>query len=91
MEGPVRTETREGGVLVITIDRPAARNAIDRATAEGIAAALDRLDGDPQRRVRGEAPTGLARNLKRDCPLQVSPHRVATSERAPPRSRCSHR
>ncbi len=35
-----------GGVLVITIDRPQARNAIDAAVAEGIAAALDRLDGD---------------------------------------------
>ena len=40
----VRTEPRDG-VLVITIDRPEARNAIDRATAEGIAAALDVLDG----------------------------------------------
>jgi enoyl-CoA hydratase len=35
-----------GGVLVVTIDRPEARNAIDRATAEGIAAALDRLDAE---------------------------------------------
>jgi len=41
----VRVEARDG-VLVITIDRPQARNAIDRAVAEGIAAALDRLDGD---------------------------------------------
>jgi enoyl-CoA hydratase len=42
----VRVEARER-VLVITIDRPQARNAIDRAVAEGIAAGLDRLDGDP--------------------------------------------
>lgn len=41
----VAVEAR-GSVLVITIDRPQARNAIDRAVAEGIAAALDRLDGD---------------------------------------------
>jgi enoyl-CoA hydratase len=41
----VTTETCDG-VLVITIDRPQARNAIDRAVAEGIAAALDRLDAD---------------------------------------------
>jgi enoyl-CoA hydratase len=41
----VGVEARDG-VLVITIDRPQARNAIDRAVAEGIAAALDRLDGD---------------------------------------------
>lgn len=43
---PVRTETR-GRVLVVTIDRPARRNAIDRATALGLDAALDRLDDDP--------------------------------------------
>jgi len=41
----VLIEDRDG-VLVITIDRPEVRNAIDRATAEGIAAALDRLDGE---------------------------------------------
>jgi len=41
----VLVEERDGA-LVITIDRPEARNAIDRATAEGIAAALDRLDGE---------------------------------------------
>jgi enoyl-CoA hydratase len=41
----VTTEARDR-VLVITIDRPQARNAIDRAVAEGIAAALDRLDAD---------------------------------------------
>jgi enoyl-CoA hydratase len=35
------------GVLVITIDRPQARNAVNAAVAEGIAAALDRLDADP--------------------------------------------
>jgi enoyl-CoA hydratase len=40
------TSEARGGVLVITIDRPHARNAIDRAVAEGIAAALDRLDAD---------------------------------------------
>jgi enoyl-CoA hydratase/carnithine racemase len=33
-----------GGVAVITIDRPQVRNAIDRATAEEMAAALDELD-----------------------------------------------
>lgn len=42
---PVRTEVC-GAVLVITIDRPAARNCIDRATARQIGEALDRLDAD---------------------------------------------
>jgi len=37
---------REGAVLVITINRPQARNAIDRATSEAIAAAMDQLDAD---------------------------------------------
>jgi enoyl-CoA hydratase len=37
---------REGAVLVVTINRPQARNAIDRATSEAIAAAMDQLDAD---------------------------------------------
>ena len=36
----------EGEVLVVTIDRPEARNAVNLAVAEGIAAAMDRLDED---------------------------------------------
>jgi len=36
----------DGDVLVVVIDRPEARNAVDRAVAEGIAAAMDRLDAD---------------------------------------------
>ncbi|MDP9096024.1 MAG: crotonase/enoyl-CoA hydratase family protein [Pseudomonadota bacterium] len=38
---------REAGVLVVTINRPHVRNAIDRATSEAIALAMDELDGDP--------------------------------------------
>ncbi|WP_155375210.1 crotonase/enoyl-CoA hydratase family protein [Catellatospora vulcania] len=34
------------GVLVLVINRPEARNAVDRAVAEGISAGLDRLEGD---------------------------------------------
>src|SRR5919206_4328967 len=41
----VLTERRDG-VLLITINRPDARNAVNLAVAEGIAAALDELDGD---------------------------------------------
>ncbi|MCW2614798.1 MAG: Enoyl-CoA hydratase/isomerase [Frankiales bacterium] len=41
----VRVE-RHGRVLVITMDRPQARNAMDRAMAYDIAAALDLLDVD---------------------------------------------
>jgi enoyl-CoA hydratase len=45
-EPPVLTE-RRGGVLLITLNRPEARNAVNLAVAEGVAAALDELDGDP--------------------------------------------
>jgi enoyl-CoA hydratase len=41
----VLVETRDN-VLVITINRPEARNAVNGAVAEGVAAALDRLDGE---------------------------------------------
>ncbi|MDB4943707.1 MAG: enoyl-CoA hydratase [Labilithrix sp.] len=46
MESEVEV-TREGAVLLVTINRPHARNAINRAVAEGIARAMDQLDGDP--------------------------------------------
>jgi enoyl-CoA hydratase len=42
----VLTERRES-VLLITLNRPDARNAVNLALAEGIAAALDELDDDP--------------------------------------------
>lgn len=47
---PVQTEERDG-VLLITLNRPDQRNAVNLAVAEGIAAALDRLDGSPELRV----------------------------------------
>jgi len=37
----------QGGILTVTIDRPARRNAIDRATSQALADAFDRLDADP--------------------------------------------
>jgi enoyl-CoA hydratase len=46
----VLTETRDG-VLVITINRPEAKNAVNGAVAAGIAAALDRLDAEDDLRV----------------------------------------
>jgi enoyl-CoA hydratase len=42
---PVLTERREG-VLLITLNRPDMRNAVNLPLAEGIAAALDELDGE---------------------------------------------
>jgi enoyl-CoA hydratase len=39
---------RRGRVLLITINRPEQRNAVNAAVAAGIAAALDELDSDPE-------------------------------------------
>jgi enoyl-CoA hydratase len=55
---PVRSE-RHGTTLVIVLDRPEARNAVNQAMAEGIAAALETLDADPELAVGvlwGEGP-----------------------------------
>ncbi|MBM7808713.1 enoyl-CoA hydratase [Geodermatophilus bullaregiensis] len=41
----VRVE-RDGAVLVVTIDRPQVKNAIDTAAAEGIGGAMELLDAD---------------------------------------------
>jgi enoyl-CoA hydratase len=43
----VKVET-VGRVLVITIDRPQARNAVNLEVAQGLAAALDQLDNDSE-------------------------------------------
>jgi enoyl-CoA hydratase/carnithine racemase len=50
MSAAVRVEA-DGDVLVVTIDRPEARNAVNLAVAEGIAATLERLDRDSALRV----------------------------------------
>src|SRR5213080_5410014 len=42
---PVLTERRDN-VLLITLNRPEARNAVNLALAEGVASALDELDAD---------------------------------------------
>src|SRR5829696_5215137 len=41
----VLTERRDG-VLIVTLNRPDARNAVNQAVAQGIADALDALDAD---------------------------------------------
>ena len=50
MSDDVLTEV-ENGVLIVTINRPEAKNAMNKAAAEGIAAAMDRLDEDDELRV----------------------------------------
>ena len=46
----VRRENRDG-ILVVTLDRPAVRNAIDDSLSLGVAAALDELDARDDLRV----------------------------------------
>lgn len=46
-EQPVLTQ-RHGGTLLITLNRPDARNAVNVPLANGIAAALDELDSDEE-------------------------------------------
>ncbi len=41
----------EGPTLIVSINRPQVRNAINRAAAEGIAAAMDELDASPELRI----------------------------------------
>jgi enoyl-CoA hydratase len=47
----VLVERRDDGVLVVTINRPQAKNALDLAVAEGVAAAVDELDATDDLRV----------------------------------------
>lgn len=50
MNDSVRAET-VGSALVVTIDRPRARNAVDAEVARGVADAVDRLESGPGLRV----------------------------------------
>jgi enoyl-CoA hydratase len=51
MADEVLVERRDDGVLVVTINRPQAKNALDRAVAEAVAAAVDELDASDDLRV----------------------------------------
>ena len=50
MSDVIRTEV-SGGIAVITIDRPEARNAVNGDVARGIAAAVDEFDARADVRV----------------------------------------
>ena len=54
---PVRTDA-DGPVLVVTIDRPEARNAVDRPTADALSAAFAAFAADPARAVAVLAGAG---------------------------------
>jgi len=46
-EGPEVLVEQRDRILIITINRPKAKNAVNAAVANGLAAAVDRLDGVP--------------------------------------------
>jgi len=49
---PVHYETREGGIVILTLDEPKTRNALtDAGMLEGLLSALDRAETDPATRV----------------------------------------
>lgn len=48
---PVVIVTREGEVLIVRLNRPDQRNAVNAALAQGVSAAMDQLDEDPTLRV----------------------------------------
>jgi enoyl-CoA hydratase len=90
-EEAVLTEAA-GGVLLITLNRPDARNAINAALAAGVAAALDRLDGDDE--IKVGILTGAGRGFSAGMDLKAfvageSPHvegrGLAGIAQAPPR------
>ena len=66
MGGPIVEESepepvsvkRDGAVLIVTIERPEARNAINLVVAQRIAAAFDELDNSPDLRVAVLRGTG---------------------------------
>jgi enoyl-CoA hydratase len=75
-EEAVLTEA-DGGVLLITLNRPDARNAVNAALAQGVAAALERLDGDDELKVG--ILTGAGRGFSAGMDLKAfvageSPH-----------------
>ncbi len=48
---PAVLTSEDQGVLLIRLNRPQARNAVNAALAQGVSAALDRLDAEPSLRV----------------------------------------
>ncbi|HEV7773668.1 MAG TPA: crotonase/enoyl-CoA hydratase family protein [Conexibacter sp.] len=79
-EPAVLTEVRDG-VLLVTLNRPEQRNAVNRAVAEGIADALDRLDAEPELRVGVLTGAGKGFCAGMDLKAFVAGERVAVEGR----------
>src|SRR5205085_12463637 len=76
----VLSERRER-VLVITINRPDQRNAVNAAVANGIASALDALDADPELTVGVLAGAGKGFCAGMDLKAFVSGERAWAGDR----------
>ncbi|HKG39550.1 MAG TPA: crotonase/enoyl-CoA hydratase family protein [Conexibacter sp.] len=79
-ESAVLTELRDG-VLLVTLNRPEQRNAVNGEVAEGVAAALDRLDLDPELRVGVLTGAGKGFCAGMDLKAFVAGERVAVDGR----------
>ncbi len=79
-EPVVLTEERDG-VLLVTLNRPDQRNAIDAAVAHGIGAALDRLDAEPELRAGVLAGAGKGFCAGMDLKAFVRGEQPSTPER----------
>ena len=65
---PVLTEVRDG-VLLVTLNRPDARNAVNQALAQGVAAALERLDAEDD--LRAGVITGAGKGFSSGMDLSA--------------------
>ncbi|GAA3446583.1 crotonase/enoyl-CoA hydratase family protein [Planomonospora venezuelensis] len=76
----IRTE-RRGHTLLVTVDRPEARNAFDRATSQEMEAAMDLLDGDPGLRAGVVTGAGGTFSAGADLKAAARGERPATARR----------
>jgi enoyl-CoA hydratase len=67
-DDPVLLE-RRGHVLLVTLNRPDARNAVNAALAQGVADALDALDGEPD--LRAGVLTGAGKGFSSGMDLKA--------------------
>jgi enoyl-CoA hydratase len=79
-EEPVLQE-RRGHVLLVTLNRPDARNAVNAALAQGMADALDALDGDDDLRVGVLAGAGKGFSSGMDLKAFVTGERPWVGDR----------
>jgi enoyl-CoA hydratase len=79
-DDPVQQE-RRGQVLLVTLNRPDARNAVNAALAQGIADALDVLDGDDELRVGVLAGAGKGFSSGMDLKAFVTGERPWVGDR----------